>query len=106
MAAQDYWARPPITRTNRALCADARQHDRPMRPCDSSTRCSAARWTAGSTLRWAARTTATIRRHSPAILYGLCHGTISRKLEYACRYNMDFIWLIEGAIDHNVRSFA
>jgi transposase len=37
-----------------------------------------------------------------AILYGLCRGVrCSRKLEYACRYNLDFIWLVESrTIDH------
>jgi transposase len=41
-----------------------------------------------------------------AILYGLYRGIrSSRKLEEACRYRFDFMWLVEGrAIDHTTFS--
>jgi transposase len=39
---------------------------------------------------------------SAALLYGLCRGIrSSRKLEEACHYRVDFMWLVEGRkIDH------
>jgi transposase len=43
------------------------------------------------------------RHVAAAILYGLCWGIrSSRKLEYHCGHNLDFIWLVEGRqIDHS-----
>lgn len=46
------------------------------------------------------------RHLAAAILYGMYRGIrSSRKLEEACRYRLDFIWLVEGRhIDHTTFS--
>src|SRR5687767_9144699 len=46
------------------------------------------------------------RHVAAALLYGLYRGIRStRKLEEACRYRLDFIWLVEGRqIDHTTFS--
>jgi transposase len=110
MPTQDYWAQPPITRDQIVLFAPTldsmiaegetvRLFDEVLRGQDWSS--------------WEAHYDGTCgqppihpRVVASAILYGLCRGVrSSRRLEYACRCNFDFIWLVEGRnIDHTTFS--
>lgn len=106
MPTQDYWAQPPITREQIVLFAPNLDsmiaEDETVRLIDEVLR--QRDWSA-----WEAHYDGTCgqppihpRVLAAAILYGLCRGIrSSRKLEYACRCNIDFIWLVEGQnIDH------
>lgn len=106
MASVDYWAEPPVGRRQRTLFAPTLDD---MIPPDDAVRLvdevlAGADWT-----DWEAEYDR--RRGQPpihpryvaaAMLYGLCRGLRStRKLEEACAYRMDFMWLVEGRrIDH------
>jgi len=110
MATMDYWAEAPMSRQQMALFAptldsiisdddQVRLFDEVLGSMDWST--------------WEAKYDG--KRGQPAIhpryvaagiLYGLCRGIrSSRKLEEACCYRLDFIWLLEGRkIDHTTFS--
>lgn len=110
MATQDYWAEAPLCRSQSTLFAptldemieddsQVRIFDEVLGNCD---------WT-----QWEAEYNG--KRGQPPIhpryvaavlLYGLCQGIrSSRKLEYLCGYNIDFMWLVEGRIiDHSTLS--
>jgi len=106
MPTQDYWAQPPMTRQQIVLFAPTLDNmiadDETVRLIDEVLR--HRDWS-----MWEAHYDGTCgqppihpRVVASAILYGLCRGVrSSRRLEYACRYNIDFIWLVEGrTIDH------
>jgi transposase len=101
MASLDYWAEAPMQRQQRALFAptlDAMiSPDDPVRLVDELL--SGLDWSA-----WEAEYDGT-RGQPPihpriiavAMLYGLCRGLRStRKLQEACCYRLDFLWLVEG----------
>lgn len=107
MATQDYWAEAPINRHQTALFAptldETISEDDPVRLFDEVL--AGIDW-----LSWEAQYDG--KRGQPAIhprymagaiLYGLCRGIrSSRKLEEACCYRLDFIWLLENRhIDHS-----
>lgn len=101
MASLDYWAEAPMQREQMALFAptlDAMiSPDDPVRLVDEVL--AGLDWSA-----WEAEYDG--RRGQPpihprivaaAMLYGLCRGIRStRKLEEACCYRLDFLWLVEG----------
>jgi transposase len=101
MATTDYWAPAPLCRDQATLFAPTLEaviaKDDPVRMVDEVL--SAIDWT-----EWEAGYDGT--RGQPAIhprhlaacwLYGLCRGIrSSRKLEEACTYRFDFIWLLSG----------
>jgi transposase len=106
MPTQDYWAQPPMTREQIVLFAPTLDNmigeDETVRLIDEVLR--QRDWSI-----WEAHYDGTCgqppihpRVLASAILYGLCRSIrSSRRLEYACRYNLDFIWLVEGrSIDH------
>jgi transposase len=106
MPTQDYWAQPPMTREQIVLFAPTLDsmiaEDETVRLIDEVLR--QRDWSS-----WEAHYDGTCgqppihpRVVASAILYGLCRGVrSSRRLEYACRCNLDFIWLVEGRnIDH------
>lgn len=106
MATQDYWAEPPISREQIILFAPSLDNmiadDENVRLVDEFMR--GRDWNAWKAHYNGQRGQPPIHPQvmASAILYGLCRGIrSSRKLEYACRYNLDFIWLVEGrTIDH------
>jgi transposase len=101
MASIDYWAEAPLSRQQMGLFVptlDAMiSTDDPVRLVDEVL--GGLDWSA-----WEAEYDG--RRGQPpihpryiaaAILYGLCRGIRStRKLEEACCYRLDFLWLVEG----------
>lgn len=106
MASIDYWAESPLNRHQMALFAptlDATiSPDDPVRLFDEVL--EGLDWSA-----WEAEYNGTRgqppihpRYVAAAILYGLCRGIRStRKLQEACCYRLDFLWLVEGRqIDH------
>lgn len=110
MATTDYWAEAPVNRQQRTLFAPTLDamigEDDPVRLFDEVL--GGVDWSA-----WEAEyhgklgQPAIHPRHVAAgILYGLCRGIrSSRKLEEACCYRLDFLWLLEGRrIDHSTYS--
>lgn len=110
MATVDYWAEAPMNREQMALFAPTLDSmisdDDPVRLFDEVL--GGLDWT-----EWEAEYDG--RRGQPpihprhiavGILYGLCRGIrSSRKLEEACCYRLDFMWLEEGRqIDHTTFS--
>ncbi len=106
MATQDYWAEAPMNRQQTMLFGPTLDstigEDDPVRLFDEVL--GGLEWSS-----WEAQYDGT-RGQPPihprfmagALLYGLCRGIrSSRKLEEACRYRLDFMWLVEGRkIDH------
>jgi transposase len=101
MASVDYWAAAPMQRQQMALFAPTLDEmiaaDDPVRVVDEVL--AGLDWSA-----WEAEYDGT-RGQPPihprfvaaAILYGLSRGIRStRKLEEACCYRLDFLWLVEG----------
>ena len=110
MATTDYWAEAPINRQQMTLFSPTLDamigEDDPVRLLDEVL--GGVDWSA-----WEAQyhgklgQPAIHPRHVAAgILYGLCRGIrSSRKLEEACCYRLDFLWLLEGRrIDHSTFS--
>lgn len=106
MATIDYWAEAPMVREQIALFAPTLDSmlsgDDPVRLFDEVL--AGIDWS-----RWEAEYHGRVgqppihpRHVAAGILYGLCRGIrSSRKLEDACCYRLDFIWLLEGRrIDH------
>jgi transposase len=103
MASQDYWAEAPMERQQMALfhptLDDMIASDDPVRLVDEVL--ARLDWSA-----WEAKYNGTCgqppihpRVLAAALLYGLCRGIRStRKLEEACHYRFDFIWLVEGRL--------
>jgi transposase len=106
MATQDYWAEAPMNRQQTVLFGPTLDstisEDDPVRLFDEVL--GGMDWS-----RWEVHYDGT--RGQPPIhprfmcaglLYGLCRGIrSSRKLEEACHYRLDFMWLVEGRrIDH------
>lgn len=106
MATMDYWAEAPRKREQMSLFAptlDAMiSSDDPVRLFDEVL--AGIDWTEWEASYHGARGQPPIHpRHVAAgLLYGMCRGIrSSRKLEEACRYRMDFLWLLEHReIDH------
>jgi transposase len=102
----DYWASAPICREQAALFAPTLDAmiaaDDPVRMFDEVL--SVVDWSEWEAEYHGARGQPPIHpRHLAACwLYGLCRGIrSSRKLEEACTYRFDFIWLLSGRrIDH------
>jgi len=101
MASLDYWAEPPMQRQQRALFAPTLDSminaDDPVRLVDEIL--AGLDWTAWEAEYNGARGQPPIhpRIMAAAILYGLCRGIRStRKLQEACCYRVDFLWLVEG----------
>jgi transposase len=101
MASQDYWAEAPMQRQQMTLYSptldDMISADDPVRLVDEVL--ARLDWSA-----WEAEYDGT-RGQPPihprivaaAMLYGLCRGIRStRKLQEACWYRLDFMWLVEG----------
>ena len=110
MATTDYWAEAPVNRQQRTLFAPTLDamigEDDPVRLFDEVL--AGVDWSA-----WEAEYHGRLgqpaihpRHVAAAILYGLCRGIrSSRKLEEACCYRLDFLWLLEGRrIDHSTFS--
>lgn len=110
MATMDYWAEAPINRRQMALFAPTLDamiaEDAPVRLFDEVL--AGVDWSS-----WEAKYHGKLgqppihpRHVAAGILYGLCRGIRStRKLEEACCYRLDFIWLLEGRrIDHSTFS--
>lgn len=110
MATQDYWAEAPLCRSQSTLFAptldemidddsQVRIFDEVLGNCD---------WTPWETEYNGKRGQPPIhpRYVAAVVLYGLCQGIrSSRKLEYQCARNIDFMWLVEGRIiDHSTLS--
>lgn len=106
MATMDYWADAPMNRQQMALFAptlDAMiNDDDPVRLFDEVL--GGMDWSTWEAAYDGKRGQPAIhpRYVAAALLYGLCRGIrSSRKLEEACCYRLDFIWLLEGRrIDH------
>lgn len=106
MASLDYWAEAPMLRRQRALFAptlDAMiSPDDPVRLVDELL--AGIDWSAWEAEYDGKRGQPPIhpRIIAAAMLYGLCRGIRStRKLQEACCYRLDFLWLVEGhQIDH------
>lgn len=101
MASVDYWADPPMSRQQMALFAptlDASiSPDDPVRLFDEVL--AGLDWSAWEAEYDGKRGQPPIhpRYVAAAILYGLCRGLRStRKLQEACCYRLDFLWLVEG----------
>lgn len=107
MATTDYWSEAPMIREQMVLFAptlDATINgDDPVRLFDELL--SGVDWADWEAEYHGARGQPAIHpKHVAAgFLYGLCRGIRStRKLEEACCYRLDFIWLLEGRrIDHS-----
>lgn len=106
MATRDYWAESPVNREQIAMFAPTLDamigDDDPVRLFDEVL--SGLDWSSWEAAYHGRRGQPAIHpRHIAAgMLYGLCRGIrSSRKLEEACCYRLDFIWLLEGRqIDH------
>lgn len=101
MASLDYWADAPMQRQQRALFAPTLDAmigpDDPVRLVDEIL--SGLDWAEWEAEYHGARGQPPIhpRFVAAAILYGLCRGIRStRKLQEACCYRVDFLWLVEG----------
>lgn len=101
MASMDYWSEAPLVRQQMALFSptlDAMiSPDDPVRLVDEIL--AGCDWSAWEAEYHGARGQPPIhpRILAAAILYGLCRGLRStRKLEEACCYRLDFLWLVEG----------
>jgi transposase len=101
MASLDYWAEAPMQRRQRALFAPTLEAmirpDDPVRLVDEVL--SGLDWSAWEAEYDGQRGQPPIhpRVIAAALLYGLCRGIRStRKLEEACCYRLDFLWLVEG----------
>lgn len=110
MATPDYWAEAPLCRTQSTLFAPTLDD---MIGPDSQIRIFDEVLAGSDWSQWEAEYDG--KRGQPPIhpryvaavlLYGLCQGIrSSRKLEYLCGYNIDFMWLVEGRIiDHSTIS--
>ena len=106
MATMDYWAEAPMSRNQIALFSptldEMISEDDPVRLLDEIL--GGIDWSF-----WEAEYDGNVgqpaihpRYVAAGILYGLCRGIrSSRKLEEACCYRLDFIWLLQGRrIDH------
>lgn len=106
MATTDYWSKAPMNREQIALFAPTLDsvisEDDPVRLFEEVL--AAVDWSQWEAQYHGARGQPAIHpRHvAAALLYGLCRGIrSSRKLEEACCYRLDYIWLLEGRqIDH------
>jgi transposase len=101
MASQDYWAEAPMQRQQMALFAptlDAMiSPDDPVRLVDEVlARLDWSAWVAEYD-RTRGQPPIHPRILAAVLLYGLCRGIRStRKLQEACCYRLDFLWLVEG----------
>src|ERR1700720_1567823 len=101
MASQDYWAEAPMQRQQMALVAptlDAMiSPDDPVRLVDEVlARLDWSAWVAEYD-RTRGQPPIHPRILAAVLLYGLCRGIRStRKLQEACFYRLDFLWLVEG----------
>lgn len=101
MASQDYWAEAPMQRQQMALFAptlDAMiSADDPVRLVDEVlARLDWSAWVAEYD-RTRGQPPIHPRILAAVLLYGLCRGIRStRKLQEACCYRLDFLWLVEG----------
>jgi transposase len=112
MATEDYWADALIDRVHTPLGAyfptldSVISKDDPVRLIDDVL--SECDWSSWDVFYPRKRGQPPIQpKHvAAAILYGLCRGIRStRKLEEACNYRWDFMWLVEGRhIDHTTFS--
>jgi transposase len=111
MATPDYWAEPPLQRqraplyfpTLDGMIAD----DDPVRLVDEVlAQVDWSAWEAEYSHRGQGQPPIHPRCPAAAILYGLIRGIrSSRRLEEACCYRFDFIWLLEGRrLDHTTLS--
>jgi transposase len=106
MATMDYWAEAPMNREQMALFAPTLDsmisEDDPVRLVDEVL--AGIDWSSWEGEYHGKRGQPPIHpRHlAGAILYGMYRGIrSSRKLEEACCYRLDFLWLVEGRqIDH------
>ena len=106
MASADYWAEAPVRRQQMALFAPTLDEmiaaDDPVRLVDEIL--AKLDWSEWEALYDGQRGQPPIhpRIIAAGMLYGLCRGLRStRKLEEACCYRVDFMWLVEGRrIDH------
>jgi transposase len=106
MASQDYWADAPMQRQQMTLFAPTLDamiaEDDPVRLVDEVL--SRLDWSAWEGAYHGSRGQPPIhpRFVAAGLLYGLCRGIRStRKLEEACCYRFDFLWLVECRhIDH------
>lgn len=110
MTTPDYWAEAPLSRSQSTLFAPTLDD---MIGVDSQIRIFDEVLRGFDWSQWEAEYNG--KRGQPPIhpryvaavlLYGLCQGIrSSRKLEYLCGYNVDFMWLVEGRIiDHSTIS--
>ena len=106
MATRDYWAEAPMNRHQTVLFGPTLdstiREDDPVRLFDEIL--AGLDWHGWEAHYDGTRGQPPIhpRFVSSALLYGLCRGIrSSRKLEEACRYRVDFMWLLAGRkIDH------
>jgi transposase len=106
MATQDYWAEAPLNRHQTVLFGPTLDSsigdDDPVRLFDEVL--GGLEWSSWEVHYDGRRGQPPIhpRYVAATILYGLCRGIrSSRKLEEACRYRLDFMWLVNGRqIDH------
>jgi transposase len=101
MASQDYWAEAPLQREQILLFSPTLDEmiatDDPVRLLDEVLR--GLDWSAweASYPRKVGQPPIHPRVVAAALLYGLCRGIRStRKLEEACCYRFDFMWLVEA----------
>jgi len=106
MASSDYWADAPVVRQQRTMFSPTLDEmiaaDDPVRLVDEIlTKLDWSEWESEYDGR-RGQPPIHPRIVAAAMLYGLCRGLRStRKLEEACRYRFDFVWLVEGRrIDH------
>lgn len=110
MALPGYWAEPPLDRhRTQVYCPNLDAMialDDPVRLVDEIL--AARDWSEWEAhyLRRKGQPPIHPRHVAAAILYGMYRGIrSSRKLEEACRYRFDFLWLVEGRrIDHTTFS--